>query len=135
MAPDETVPDLLRRFTPTPHHLNVVLMGIPISVQTNDPGLISRMQSANQEHHSPDSALLLKLIRDFEVLNDSMETTLLSAGALTTMTIGGHSMITFDCERREILGFLSASISADLLIYDVLPALLSRVVSSLAAER
>lgn len=128
MMPDETVPDLLRRFVPTPHHLDLLFMGLPLSVQTNDLDLLDQMQSASQARDSEvPPALLLKVIRDHDVVNDSTDRTLISAGPLVTMTIGGCSVLMLDCERREILGFLSACVTSDIFISEFLPSLLARI--------
>ena len=133
MAPDETVPDLLRRFTPTPHHLNLVLMDIPLTLQTNDPDLFGRMKIASQQRESHESTLLVKVIRDYDAVCEAMETTLLSAEPLTTVIIGGQSLIVLDCERHEILGFLSPSVSSDLFVFELLPLLLARFSGSWSA--
>jgi hypothetical protein len=130
MAPDETVPDLLRRFVPTPHQLNLVLMGVPLFLQTNDLVLLEQMQGVSHASASADDpAVLLKIIRDYDVVTDTLETTLLSAGPLVTIIAGRHSIIVLDCERREVLGFLSASVDAGMFINELLPLLLARISS------
>jgi hypothetical protein len=130
MAPDETVPDLLRRFTPTPYHLNLLMAGVSLSLQTNDSDLLAHMRNAAQAWNSELNPLfLLKLIRDYDVVTDAMDITMLSAGPLVTITVGSRSIIVLDCERHEILGFLSASITPAMFINELLPLLLHHMLA------
>jgi hypothetical protein len=48
--------------------------------------------------------------------------------------VGTHTVLVLDCERREILGFLASSISAERFADELLPTLLDRLAPADAAE-
>lgn len=136
-TPQEAVPDLLRRFVSTPHFADVVLEGIPLSVQTNDLQIVTEMQrSTSQEVNLQFSrAVLVRVIRDHDAPVQNSEITMLSAGPLVTLVVGTGTALALDCERREILGFLSSSVSPERLVRELLPILLRRFSSFALHER
>jgi hypothetical protein len=133
----EAVPDLLRRFAPTPHFADVVLKGIPLAVQTNDLQIITEMQrSCSQEVDLQfPRAVLVRVVRDHDAPVETSEITMLSAGPLVTLLVGTGTTLALDCERREVLGFLSSSLSPERLVRELLPILLRRFSSFALHER
>ena len=122
---DGSVPDLLRRFTPTPYQLKVVLDDIALVLQTNDPDLISETKAASRNvAGSSTTHLLVRVIRDYDVPGDGTDIVIVSAPPVTSLVVGRCSLIALDCERRELLGFLAASVSADMFTHQLLPILL-----------
>ena len=124
----ETTPDLLRRFTPTPYLGDVVVDSISLAVQTNDPQLIEAMQHSETGKSGVQllRQLKLRIVRDNDEPTDRSEVVLLSAGPLTTLLAGTRTVLVLDRDRREILGFLSSSISLEHFVAELLPILLGR---------
>lgn len=133
----EAVPDLLHRFTPTPYFAEVVLEGIPLAVHTNDPQIITEMQKGRSHEINLQfsRAVLVRVVRDQDAPVKNSEVTMLSAGPLVTLLVGTGTMLALDCERREVLGFLSSSISPERLVRELLPILLRRFSSFALHER
>lgn len=133
----EAVPDLLRRFAPTPYSADVVLEGIPLAVQTNDLQIITEMQKGRSEEANLQfpRAVLVRVIRDHDAPVKTSEITMLSAGPLVTLLVGTGTTLALDCERREVLGFLSSSVSPERLVRELLPILLRRFSSFALHER
>jgi hypothetical protein len=133
----EAVPDLLRRFAPTPYFADVVLEGIPLAVQTNDFQIITEMQKGRSEEANLQfpRAVLVRVIRDHDAPVKTSEITMLSAGPLVTLLVGTGTTLALDCERREVLGFLSSSVSPERLVRELLPILLRRFSSFALHER
>jgi hypothetical protein len=124
----EPVPDLLRRFTPTPYFADVVFAGIPLAVQTNDPEITTAMQRGSSAEITSqfDRPMLVRVVRDDDAPDDSSGIMVLSAWPLVTLLVGTGTTLVLDCERREILGFLSLSVSADRFARKLIPILLKR---------
>jgi hypothetical protein len=127
-AMETNVPDLLQRFATAPHRAQVVIGTIEIAVQSNDPDVIAAIQraciSGGSERYS--TFLAMKVIRDRSAPHDGSNLTVLSVGPLTTLLVGTGSVLTLDCERCEILGFLAPPVSADRFVNELLPLLLDR---------
>jgi hypothetical protein len=125
----EPVPDLLRRFTPTPYSADVAFAGIPLALQTNDPQIITEMQRGSSEEIITlefDGPVLVRVVRDDDAPDDSSGIMVLSAWPLVTLLVGTGTTLALDCERREILGFLSSSVSAERFARELIPILLKR---------
>lgn len=133
----EAVPDLLRRFAPTPYSADAVLEGVALAVQTNDPQIITEMQTGRSQEINLQfrRAMLVRVVRDHDAPVHNSEITMLSAGPLVTLLVGTGTTIALDCERREILGFLSSSVSPERLVRELLPILLKRFSSFAVHER
>jgi hypothetical protein len=120
------VPDLLRRFSAAPHCANGNIQDIAVTLQTNDLDLVSALVAIGESTTIVDRkpSLFVKLIRDYDSTSESPDATVLSAWPLTTLRVGGGTALTLDRERREILGFIAASVSADRVVHELLPILL-----------
>jgi hypothetical protein len=137
MQQQEAVPDLLRRFAPTPYSADVVLEGIALTVQTNDPQIITEMQTGRSQEINLQfpRAMLVRVVRDHDAPVQNSEITMLSAGPLVTLLVGTGTTIALDCDRREVLGFLSSAVSPERLVRELLPILLKRFSSFAVRER
>jgi len=123
------VPDLLRRFTPMSHCLSLTVRGFHVSLQTNDAELAAAMKRAGeaQTDDSQRRPLLMSLIRDGDAPPGSAQVTLLAPWPLVTLLLGTGTVLTLDCERRELIGFLAPAVPAERVIDDLLPLLLDHV--------
>lgn len=133
----EAIPDLLRRFTPTPCLADLVLEGVPLAVQTNDPQIITEMQRGRIQEVNVafPRCVVARIVRDHDAPAGGSESTLLSAGPLVTLVVGTGTTLALDCERRELLGFLAPSVSPERLVRDLLPMLLKRFPAARLQER
>jgi hypothetical protein len=133
----EAVPDLLRRFSSTPHVANAVVEGLALTLQTNDLQIIAASQQIVSGgidldgHHS----ILVRVVRDDNAPGDVSETVVISAWPLVTLLAGAGTMIALDGERQEVLGFLSPAVSAERFVDELLPILLRRFRSETCHER
>lgn len=128
-APGAGVPDLLRRFAPTPHTTRVLFYGVEIELHTDDVEIVAKMQpiARNPVRGGSQASLLARVIRDHGTPPDDSLVTIISAPPLTTLLVGTGTVLVLDCERREMLGFLASSISAERFIDELLPILLDRL--------
>jgi hypothetical protein len=119
-------PDLLRRFVPAPYVFNLFDgpnqsfvesndLEIALSVRRSD---IFRRQSIRAE------GLLCKLIRDMAAPVNGSEITIISDGALRVMCLGGGTILIYDRERSELLGFIARDVRVQDLVSSLIPALL-----------
>ena len=127
-ASDYSVPDLLRRFVPTPLTAVGCVDSTRIVLQTNDPGLAAAMQQSR-----PDIAidpqprfLAMKIVRDNDAPSAEAEVTVIEVWPLTTLLAGVGTILTLDHRRCELFGFLAASITAERFFEELLPVLLRR---------
>ncbi len=123
------VPDLLRRFAPTPHHTRICLNDIEIELYTNDAEIVSKVQPRTSALPGAKArtSLVLKIIRDHDAPQDDSTVTVLSAPPLTTLMVGTGTLLVLDGLRGVILGFLASSISAERFVDELLPILLDRL--------
>ena len=108
----EPIPDLLRRFVPTPLHFDTGVDESSVRLETNDRAVLDDFQS--QVPRFPKS-YTWKLIRD-EVPTTGNETTVLVAGALTLFVLGAETYVVIDWRRRQVLGFVAADIDAAVIL-------------------
>jgi hypothetical protein len=120
------VPDLLRRFTPAPHCVRVRFRQFDINLQTNDAELAVAMEPAvgAQTKGSNPPSLLMRVIRDDEAPSSSSQLTRVTCGPLVTLLLGAGTMLTMDCERYELLGFLAPAVPVERVLEELLPLLL-----------
>lgn len=121
-----SVPDLLRRFVATPHVSMFRIGDTSVSLETNDAVLAGAIQnvSAPCEAENGDGTSHWKLIRDEQAPCGGSEVTVLSAGPIGILLFGFGTVIAADQERREILGFVAADLSAEKFVTKILPLVL-----------
>ena len=119
-------PDLLRRFVFTHHIALHQVNEIAVRLETNDTEIAMAMRAnfSSSPEHEELPPFLWKLIRDDEAPCGGQEVTILSSGPLSTVLIGPATVICIDRQQREVLGFLSASISALEFVTAVVPIIL-----------
>ena len=125
---EQRTPDLLRRFVATPHKLSFALGPAFLTLETNDSSLIADMQReciANVNVASEQS-LRIKVIRDDEAPSDNSDVLLLRSLKVNTLLVGTGTILAFDTERHEIVGFLDPFITAGRLLRELLPMLLNQ---------
>lgn len=128
IAADYSVPDLLRRFAPTPLIAVASLDNTRIVLQTNDPALVSAMQpSAPDLTVRPQQRRLsMKIVRDKEAPTTDAEITIIEQWPLTTLLAGLGTILILDHQRSELLGFLAPSVTTERFFLEMLPLLLRR---------
>jgi hypothetical protein len=120
------VPDLLRRFVPVPYRTSVEIGNIHLDLQSNDGGLLAAMQWAfrTPTNGRPATSWFMKVIRDDDAPSGDSELTVLSAWPVTTLLLGTGTILAIDCERRQVLGFMAASLSDRQFVNELLPIVL-----------
>lgn len=119
-------PDLLRRFVATPYvFADRVGLG-RYSVRSNDLGIalaVRRFWSIRTAANLP-AVVSWQLVRDGLATNDSTAITLLSAEELRTLIVGTETILFYDAQRSEVLGFVSSTITIKHLVSELIPTLL-----------
>ena len=121
-----SVPDLLRRFVPTPHISSFCIGGTRVRLKTNDLILATtiRGMTTGCESENKGEVSHWKLIRDEQAPRGGREVTVLSSEPTGTLLLGLGTVIAVDRERREVMGFIAPDISGEELVAIVLPILL-----------
>lgn len=136
MSEMTSIPDLLRRFVAAPHSGEVAVGDIAVTLQTNDPGIVSAMLRAHVDGKGPStSRLFMRLIRDDAAPSGALYQTFLSSWPLGTLALGPGTVIAIDCERREIMGFIADSVPAERVVKELLPRLFDFLLTGEAARR
>jgi hypothetical protein len=131
-----SIPDLLRRFVAAPHSAEVAVGNIAVTLQTNDPGLVSAMLRAHDDDKGPyTSRLFMRLIRDDAAPSGALSQTFLSSWPLGTLALGPGTVIAIDCERREVIGFIADSVPADRVVKELIPTLFDFLLTGEASGR
>jgi hypothetical protein len=119
-----SIPDLLRRFVAAPHSADVAVDNIAVTLQTNDPDLVSAILRAHADDESPcTTRLCMRLIRDDAAPSGGLYPTFLSSWPLGTLSLGPGTVIAIDCERCEIMGFIADSVPAERVVRELIPML------------
>jgi hypothetical protein len=71
--------------------------------------------------------LQAKIIRDYDAPPDGSHVTIISAPPLVSLFVGTGTVLTLDCARRELVGFLASSVTAERLFDELLPLILARL--------
>jgi hypothetical protein len=118
-----SVPDLLRRFVDAPYRATVQIGSIEVVLQTNEADLATALQrvSATQSTENCTTSVFMKIIRDHDAPLNGSDVTVVSSWPVTTLLLGAGSVIAIDCERRQVLGFLAAPVSAEQFIEQLVP--------------
>jgi len=134
------VPDLLKRFTPTPIANAFVLHGATVRVATNFPMLADRLQSilpraVSEASTEPDFVWRVVVEPDNEVEGWAMPSCglRLSHNGLAFVSMGQKSFLASDLEARQGISFISESIASDERLFRqyFLPGIIALVKESL----
>jgi hypothetical protein len=96
------------------------------SVRSNDLEIalaVRRSWSTRRAENLP-AVVSWQLIRDGSAVNDVTEITLFSAGELRTLIVGTETILFYDAQRSEFLGFVSSTITIKHLVSELIPTLL-----------
>jgi hypothetical protein len=119
-------PDLLRRFVATPYVFNSRIGREQLCIQSNDLeiALSIRRSCIAQRFKGGSGVLAWKLIRDTAAPKDGASILTISDGILRTLLLGTGTILIYDRERAEVLGFISAAVKTQQLSSSLIPSLL-----------
>jgi len=105
-------PDLLRRFTPTPHAADVQLMQRTVRLETNSSALLALTLQFFERYQygtvrQPDFLWRLVCESDPRVKSTATELSAFSDLGLRYVNIGQRGFLAVDLEQREAVGFLA----------------------------
>jgi hypothetical protein len=120
-------PDLLRRFVPTPYVFSKGDGPNRLFVESNDLEIALGIRRAGlvQLRGKRVGTLLCKLIRDLADLGDRSEITIVSDGTLRLLYLGRATILIYDQERSELLGFVARNVKVEELVSSLIPGLLN----------
>lgn len=104
--------DLLRRFTATPHAVNLGLMQRTVRLETNHKSVLDlalKFFARHQHGDAGDPEFVWRLISepDPKVQSTAVPLTAFSGGGLQYVNIGQRGFLSVDLERREGVGYLA----------------------------
>jgi hypothetical protein len=136
MNPDSSgVPDLLRRFVERPYAVGFGSGDAAVRIESNEFAIVSNMHSTMVSQSGFETEILnWRLIRDEQAPCDGKELTILASGAVSTLLAGTGTIIAIDHERREVLGFIAANVSAEEFVTSLLPVILKLSCRSVASS-
>jgi hypothetical protein len=119
-------PDLLRRFVATPYVFNSSIGRQQFCIRSNDLeiALSVRRFCIEQRFKDGSGVLAWKLIRDTAALEDGAQISTISDGVLRTLHFGTGTVLVYDRERAELLGFVSMAVKTQQLSLSLIPLLL-----------
>ena len=115
----QTVPnDIFRRFTPTPLHAEVAVMGRRIRLETNSPAVLSHIRNAfnrykDEERESPD--FFWRIVSDSSsgLLPPLSRRIAFSDGGLRFVNLNQRAFLAINLDAREATAFLSPELCQD----------------------
>jgi hypothetical protein len=119
-------PDLLRRFVPTPYVFRQFDGSNRLIVESNDLEIALGVRHSDAALRKGNRAggLLCKFIRDMPGPMDDSEITIISDGVLRVLYLGQGTILIYDRERSELLGFVEGKVAAQELVSSLIPVLL-----------
>jgi hypothetical protein len=121
-------PDLLRRFAPAPYVFSIVHDHQRVWIEANDleVALAIRRSCMLQSKESRTRVLFWKLIRDSASPRGGSEILIFVNGPHRALHLGVGTIIIYDTERSELLGFIAHDIDSEQLVTALIPLLTSR---------
>jgi hypothetical protein len=117
--------DVLRRFMPAPFQRTARLGSTNLVMETNDADFLQAVSAWPAGESSPDAhSFLWKLVRDPDAQGELSETMIVMAGPVILVCMGPACVVGVDRERKELLGFIGASVNTTALEERVLPLLM-----------
>ena len=125
MTADRTHPDLLRRFVPTTYVFGGRDGSNNIFIESNDLEIALSVRDSGvlQDLGAKDGGLFCKIIRDSTSSDDGSGMMVVSDGVLRVLYWGRGTILIHDCERAELLGFVSSNVKGRDLVSSIFPAL------------
>jgi hypothetical protein len=125
-------PDLLRRFAPILYTFDIILGRERALIQSNDLEFALRLRRLYMPRFGEMRSIpgLCKLIRDAKAPVSSQSIIVIGAGSLRTLHMGIGTILIYDRERSELLGFLASDVSAEKLVTSLIPTLMEYEVQS-----
>jgi hypothetical protein len=119
-------PDLLRRFVARPYVFCRTHGLGRFRVESNDLEIALEIRHYCISSHPKNnpSVLLWTIIRDNYATEDGSKISIISDGVLRTLFLGTGTVLFFDREKLELLGFTSPGVTVKQLISSLIPALL-----------
>jgi hypothetical protein len=118
-----TVPDLLKRFVPTPLKQQFRLGSIEVAVETNDPAIASTVRAGEAGPQATGPSFLWKLVRDGDVRDELCEPMVIEGDRVAALSMGPACLIAVDYNSRELVGFLGVAIDDRTFTGRILPLL------------
>jgi hypothetical protein len=121
-------PDLLRRFVATPYVFGGYDGPNRFLVESNDLEIALSIRRSDVAHRQANrnGGLICKLIRDTASPVDGLEITIVSNGTLRVLYLGTGTILIYDHERSELLGFIARNVKAQEIVSSLIPALLDK---------
>ena len=103
--------DLLRRFMPTPHSVNLLVMARTVRLESNSPALIESALEFFSRHQGPppgDPEFLWRIVseQDSQIEYAGVPLSAFSDGGLRFANLGRGGFLAVDLEAREGIGFV-----------------------------
>ena len=126
-------PDLLRRFVATPYHFSKADGPNRLCVESNDLEIALSIRRSNifWRQMIQGDGLACKLIRDMAGPVDSSNISIISFETLRILHLGTGTILIYDVERSELLGFVTRNVKVQELVDSLIPRLLNRQVDSI----
>ncbi len=124
-----TVPDLLRRFVPTPHHGEVRMPWGWILVESNILTIaraVARRLSEEVANTRLQRIEVLKIVVDSLVVADGEVTSSIGSGPLRIVLRGTNTILFCDSGTRELLAFLAPEVTVAEFMERLLPIALTK---------
>jgi hypothetical protein len=118
-----TVPDLLKRFVPTPLRRRFRLGSIEVALETNDRGIANALRTGESGPQAGPPGFFWKLVRDFDVSDEPSEPVVIERGGGASLSMGPACLVAVDYDSRELVGFLGAAIDDRTFTGRILPLL------------
>jgi hypothetical protein len=119
-------PDLLRRFVATPYVFMNSVGSNQCYVRSNDLeiALAVRDYWGNQKYEKQSAVTSWQLIRDALATDKATKISLLYTRELRTLMVGTETILFYDIQRSELMGFVSSMITTKYLVLELIPRLL-----------
>ncbi|WP_158944205.1 hypothetical protein [Granulicella sp. S190] len=119
-------PDLMRRFVATPFHFTAMNGPNLFAVQSNDLEIALGLRRHVLNHwflgHSGSSSW--KIVRDVLAPDNTDTISLFQDGTIRVLQAGTGTILLYDRERSEVLGFLSKKTSVEHMVSCLVPMLM-----------
>ncbi len=119
-------PDMLRRFVAAPFVFSLIIERKNIRIESNDIEIALNLRRyVSSPSNTYNTVLLWRIIRDESSLGRGFDDTLIDDEFLRTLSAGG-TILAYDKNKSEVIGFLAYNVSAELLIGSMLFILIEK---------